>query len=63
MEFLIVLTLGILGAALVAGGGFVAYRKSDKTGAKALGAAAMAGGVVMLAIIVLVTPMSQTTGG
>ena len=62
MDFLIVLALGILGAALVAGG-FVAYRKSDKPGAKALGAAAMTGGVVMLAAIVLVTPVSQTTGG
>ena len=61
MEFLIVLTLGILGAALVAGG-FVAYRRSEKTSAKALGAAAMAGGTVMLAIIVLVTPVSQSTG-
>ncbi|MEE8374566.1 MAG: hypothetical protein V3R87_12730 [Dehalococcoidia bacterium] len=62
MEFLIILTLGIVGAALVAGG-FVAYRRSDRTGVKAFSAAAVAAGVVMWATIVLVTPVSETTSG
>jgi hypothetical protein len=55
-EFIIKLILGILGAALIAGG-FVAYRRSVSTAIKALSAAAIAAGVVMWAAIVVTTPV------
>jgi hypothetical protein len=52
------LILAILGAALIAGG-IVAYRGSQKTGVQAFGAAAIAAGVVMWAILVLTIPVSS----
>ena len=61
MEFLIIAALAIVGAALVAGG-FVAYRRSEATSVKALSAAAIAAGGLMLALAILVTPIGQTTG-
>jgi hypothetical protein len=61
MEFLIIAILGILGAALIAGG-IVMYRKSESTNGRAFGAAAIAAGVVMLVIIIIVTPASQSSG-
>ena len=61
MEFMIIATLGILGAALIAGG-IVMYRKSKSTNGRAFGAAAIAAGVVMWVIIVIVTPASQSSG-
>jgi hypothetical protein len=61
MEFIIIATLGILGAALIAGG-IVMYRKSESTNGRAFGAAAIAAGVVMWVIIVIVTPVSQSSG-
>jgi Ca2+/H+ antiporter len=61
MGFIIIATLGILGAALIAGG-IVMYRKSESTNGRAFGAAAIAAGVVMWVIIVIVTPVSQSTG-
>lgn len=61
MEFLIIAALAIVGAALVAGG-FVAYRRSEATGVKALAAAAIAAGGLMLALAIFVTPIGQTTG-
>jgi hypothetical protein len=60
MGFLILLALGILGAALVAGG-FVGYRRSERAGVKAMSAAAMAAGIVMWAAIVIVSPVGQST--
>jgi hypothetical protein len=53
--------LGILGAALVAGG-IVTNRRSTKVSARASGAAAVAAGVVMWAIILLTTPFTTTSG-
>ena len=61
-EFIIKLILGILGAALVAGG-IVAYRRSEITSVKALSAAAIAAGVVMWAVIVITTPVTSEVGG
>ena len=61
MGFIIIATLGILGAALIAGG-IIMYRKSESTNGRAFGAAAIAAGVVMWVIIVIVTPVSQSTG-
>jgi len=46
MEFIIRVILGVLGAALVAGG-IVTYRRSTATKGRALGAASIAAGVVM----------------
>ena len=62
MEFMIIATLGILGAALIAGG-IVMYRKSESTNGRAFGAAAIAAGVVMWVIIVIVTPVSSQSSG
>jgi hypothetical protein len=61
MEFLIIATLGILGAALVVGG-IVGYRKSVRAGVKTLAAASIASGVVMWALILLITPVSVSYG-
>jgi len=59
--FTIIFILAILGAALVAGG-VVMYRGSKSTVARAFGVAGIAGGRVMWAIVVLVTPTGDTRG-
>ncbi|MFC1955896.1 hypothetical protein ACFLWZ_05150 [Chloroflexota bacterium] len=61
MEFLILIILGVLGAACI-GGGIVGYRKSESARAKVISAAAIAAGVVMWAIILLITPVSSSVG-
>ena len=61
MEFLILIVLGVIGAACVVGG-IVGYRKSESTKAKVISAAAIAAGVVMLVILLLVIPASFSTG-
>jgi len=61
MEFLILIVLGVIGAACVVGG-IVGYRKSESTKAKVISAAAIAAGVVMWAILLLVIPASFSTG-
>ena len=61
MEFIIAAILGILGAAFIAGG-IVGYRKSESARAKAISAAAIAAGVVMLAIIIFIIPVSRGVG-
>ena len=58
-HFVIMAILGILGAALAAGG-IVAYRASARVSVRAFGAASIAAGVVMWAIILLTTPISGT---
>lgn len=60
--FIIVLILGIVGAALIAGG-IVAYRKSESTRVKALSSAAVAAGLVMWAAIVVTTQVTTEVGG
>ena len=61
-EFIIPATLAIVGAALIAGG-FVAFRGTRTAGVRAFAASAVAGGVVMWAVVVLTTPLSVTTSG
>lgn len=61
-EFIVKLILGILGAALVAGG-LVAYRKSERTVVKSLSAAAIAAGIVMWVAIVVTTSVTTEVGG
>ena len=61
MDFLILIVLGVIGAACVVGG-IVGYRKSESAKAKAISAAAIAAGVVMWAILLLVIPASFSTG-
>ena len=56
MEFIIIATFGILGAAFIAGG-IVGYRKSLRTGVKTLAAASIAAGGVMWALILLTNPV------
>ena len=60
MGLIEIILLSVLGAAFVAGG-IVVYRKSEGTGTKAVGAAAIAAGIVMLAIVLFVTPVFQQT--
>jgi len=62
MEFRIIAILGILGAALIAGG-IVTYRGSRRVGFRALGAALIAAGAVMWILIIMTIPVSVTTGG
>ena len=61
MEFIIAAILGILGAAFIAGG-IVGYRKGESVTAKAISAAAIAAGIVMLAIIIFIIPVSRVVG-
>ncbi|MFC1964825.1 hypothetical protein ACFLWG_02330 [Chloroflexota bacterium] len=61
MEFLILIVLGVLGAACIVGG-IVGYRKSEDARAKAISAAAIAAGVVMWVVIFLITPVSSSVG-
>ncbi len=60
-SFVIIMILGILGAAFIVGG-IVMYRRSESTNAKALSAAAVAAGVVMWAIILFTKVASVTSG-
>ena len=61
MEFIIIATLGILGAALVVGG-IVGYRKSERAGVKTASAACIASGAVMWALLAVTTPVSSSYG-
>ena len=58
---IILLTLAILGAGFMAGV-VVAYRRSTKVGVKAFGAASVAVGVMMWAVVLVATPISQSGG-
>ena len=58
---IILLTLAIVGAALIVGG-IVAYRGSSRTGVRALGASAIAAGAVMLLVVLFTVPASSTGG-
>lgn len=60
-HFVIMAILGILGAALVAGG-IVTNRRSARVSARASGAAAVAAGAVMWAITLFTTPFAVTSG-
>ena len=61
MEFIIIATLGILGAALVVGG-IVGYRKSERAGVKTVSAASLASGVVRSALVLFTMPASTSYG-
>ncbi|MFC1991092.1 hypothetical protein ACFLU9_02965 [Chloroflexota bacterium] len=61
MEFLILIVLGVLGAAFIVGG-IVGYRKSESARAKVISSATIAAGVVMWAAILLITPVSSSVG-
>ena len=61
-EFVIAALLAIVGAALIAGGVVLVVR-SKGTAGKAWGAAAIAAGVVMWAIVLFTTTVSRSTGG
>ena len=55
------LMLAVLGAVSIAGG-IVAYRGSISVGGRAFGAASVAAGVVMLAVILMTVPVSSSSG-
>ena len=61
MDNIIMLILGILGPGLIAGG-IVMYRRSTRTGFRALGAAFIASGAAMLVIMLISTPVFVTSG-
>jgi hypothetical protein len=56
---IILLAFAILGAALLVGG-VVAYRRSTRVGIKAFGAASVAAGLMMWAVVLVATPVSTT---
>jgi hypothetical protein len=56
------IALGVVGSGLVAGGG-VAYRRSTKTGIRALSAALIAMGLAMWAVIGFTVPASTSSNG
>ena len=60
MEFVALALLGVVGAALIAGG-VVSYRGTQRTGVRAGAAAAVAAGVAMLLVLALVIPASVST--
>ncbi len=55
------LILAVVGAASIVGG-IVAYRGSMSTGGRTFGAASVAAGVAMWAIILVTVPMSTSSG-
>ena len=59
---MIIMALAILGAGLIAGG-VVSYRGSARVGVRAFGATAVALGVVMWAVVLITTPVSQSGEG
>ena len=60
MGLIVIIFLSALGAAFVTGG-IVVYRKSEGTTARAISAAAIAAGIVMVAIVLFITPVFQQT--
>ena len=60
MGFIELVLLGVMGAALIAGG-IVAYRGTRRTGVRAGAAAAVAAGAAMLLAVALVIPVSVLT--
>ena len=60
MAFFELVLLGVVGAALIAGG-IVGYRGTRRTGVRAAAAAAVAAGVAMLLAVALVIPVSAST--
>ena len=60
--FIFQVTLALLGAALIAGG-IVAYRGSARTGVRSFGAAGVAAGVVMWAVVLPTFPAYGTSDG
>jgi hypothetical protein len=59
--FVILAIICVLGAALIAGG-IVLYRGGARASARAFGAASVAAGAVIWAIVLVSTPMSSTRG-
>ena len=57
--FIFQVTLAVLGAALIAGG-IVAYRGSARTGVRSFGAAGVAAGVVVWAVVLVTVAVSST---
>ena len=60
--WIMIMALAILGGGLIAGG-VVSYRGSARVGVRAFGAAAVAVGVVMWAVVLFVAPVSQSGEG
>lgn len=61
MEFAILALLGMLGAALIAGGAY-AYRASVRVGVRTFAVAAIASGVIVWALLVYIAPVAVISG-
>jgi hypothetical protein len=61
-SFIAIAVLAVFGAALIAGG-VVAYRGSTRVAVRAYAAAAITAGIVMLALVLFITPVSVTRTG
>ena len=59
-EFVITIVFVIAGAALIAGG-VVMFRGNERRGQRAIGAAVIAAGLMMWAVILFITPISSTS--
>lgn len=59
--WIIIMALAILGAGSIAGG-LVSYRGSARVGVKAFGAASVAVGIAMWAVVLVAAPVSQSGG-
>ena len=60
--WIIIMAMAIIGVGLIVGG-VVAYRGSTRVGVRAPGAAAVAVGVMMCAMVLFVAPLSQSGEG
>ncbi len=60
--FVILATIGVLGAALIAGG-IVLYRSGARASFRAFGSASVAAGTVMWALVLISAPASSSTSG
>lgn len=61
MFVIVVLALGLIGAALI-GGGIIAYRVSDRAGTRVAAGASIGAGVAISASILFLTPTSVSQG-
>ena len=61
-SFAVTLVGAILGTALIVGG-FVVYRNGTSVGSRALGAVALAIGIVLWLFVIFINPTSVSRGG
>ena len=60
IQFALTIAFAIIGAALIVGG-VVMFRGNERRGQRAFGAAGITAGLIMWAVILLITPVSSTS--